>query len=243
MTTPLTIIGHRGARGVAPENTLAGMEAALRLGVDGIEFDVQQHPDGELFLLHDLTLDRTTNGRGIATTLGFDALRRLDAGHGERIPTLDETLDLIDRRCLVNIELKTWNGCADAVARMLQQRLDAGWAADQFLVSSFHLPELLRFTAALPAVPVAALYCGIPLAGSEELRALGSRQAHLADEFVDADYVAAVRAAGGRCWAYTVNTADAAQRLTDLGISGIFTDHPERFLPIPVPHAPMSGVL
>ncbi len=227
---PLTIIGHRGARGLAPENTLAGIETALRLGVDGIEFDVQRHPDGALFLLHDLTLERTTNGKGVATQQAFSQLRALDAGQGERIPTLDETLDLIDRRALVNIELKTWNGCAEAVAACVRARLDQGWDAAQFLVSSFHLPELARFTAACPTVPVATLYCGVPLSGLADLDQLRASQVNLADEFVDADYVAAVKASGRSAWAYTVNTVEAAQRLAALGIDGIFTDHPERFL-------------
>lgn len=227
---PLSIIGHRGARGLAPENTLAGIETALRLGVDGIEFDVQRHPDGTLFLLHDLTLDRTTNGHGLAATQSFDTLRRLDAGQGERIPTLDETLHLIDRRALVNIELKTWNGCADAVAACVQARLAEGWDAAQFLVSSFHLPELARFATACPDVPIAALYCGVPLSGLADLERLRAGQVNLADEFVDADYVAAVKASGRKAWAYTVNTVEAALRLSALGIEGIFTDHPERFL-------------
>lgn len=229
-TRRLSIIGHRGARGLAPENTLLGFETALRLGVDGVEFDVQRHPDGELFLLHDLSLERTTNGEGIATEQPWPALRRLDAGQGERLPTLDETLDLIDRRCRINIELKTWNGCAEAVAQCLQSRLTQGWDAELFIVSSFHLPELQRFRAALPAVPIAALYCGVPLAGAAELATLGARQVHLADEFVDADYVAAAAADGRPAWAYTVNTPAAAVRLQELGVSGIFTDHPERFL-------------
>jgi len=243
MTAALAIIGHRGARGIAPENTLAGMEAALRLGVDGIEFDIQRHPEGPLFLLHDLTLDRTTNGHGLAADVSFAALRHLDAGQGEHIPTLDETLDLVDRRTRLNIELKTWNGCAEAVAERLKIRLDQGWDAAQFLVSSFHLPELQRFRAALPTVPVAALYCGIPLNGAAELHALDACQAHLSDEFVDADYVHAVRASGRRCWAYTVNTIDAAQRLASMGIEGIFTDHPERFLCAAVDTTPPPGVL
>lgn len=236
---PLTIIGHRGARGLAPENTLAGIETALRLGVDGVEFDVQRHPDGALFLLHDLTLERTTNGRGLAATQSFDTLRRLDAGQGERIPTLDETLDLIDRRGRVNIELKSWGGCAEAVAVVIAARLARGWDAEQFIVSSFHLPELQRFARTQPNVPIAALYCGVPLAGAAELATLGAAQVHLADEFVDADLVAAAARDGRQAWAYTVNTLDAAQRLTAMGVSGIFTDHPERFLR-PVATAPMQ---
>ncbi len=243
MSMALAIIGHRGARGIAPENTLAGMEAALRLGVDGIEFDVQRHPDGPLFLLHDLSVDRTTNGQGLATAMPFEALRKLDAGLGERIPTLDETLDLVDRRSRLNIELKTWNGCAEAVAEVLRARLAQGWDAEQFLVSSFHLPELQRFRAALPEIPIAALYCGVPLAGARELAALGAQQAHLSDEFVDADYVAAVRAQGGRCWAYTVNRPETAEALAAIGVDGIFTDHPERFLRVAVDATPPPGML
>lgn len=236
---PLTIIGHRGARGLAPENTLAGIETALRLGVDGVEFDVQRHPDGGLFLLHDLTLERTTDGQGLAAAQPFETLRRLDAGHGERVPTLHEALDLIDRRGLVNIELKTWNGCAAAVAGVIRAQMALGWDAAQFIVSSFHLPELQRFCSALPEVPVAALYCGVPLSGAAELATLGAAQVHLADEFVDADYVAAAAHDGRPAWAYTVNTPEAARRLTTLGITGIFTDHPERFLR-PVATAPVQ---
>lgn len=227
---PLAIIGHRGARGLAPENTLAGIDTALRLGVDGVEFDVQRHPDGALFLLHDLTLDRTTNGQGLAGDHSFASLRRLDAGQGERLPTLDEALDLIDRRGCVNIELKTWNQCAEAVAATLRTRLAQGWDPAQFLVSSFHLPELNRFRLALPQVPIAALYCGVPIAGADELTALGARQVHLSDEFIDADYVANAARLGCPAWAYTVNTVAAAQQLAALGVTGIFTDHPERFL-------------
>lgn len=236
-TPRLLIIGHRGARGLAPENTLLGFETALRLGVDGVEFDVQRHPDGMLFLLHDLTLERTTDGEGLAAECPWARLRRLDAGQGERLPTLDETLDLIDRRCRINIELKSWNDCGVAVARCLQQRLAQGWEAEHFVVSSFHLPELQRFQAALPTVPIAALYCGVPLNGAAELATLGARQVHLAAEFVDADYVAAAAAAGRPAWAYTVNTPASADRLRALGVRGIFTDHPERFLQ-PVGTAP-----
>lgn len=227
---PLSIIGHRGARGLAPENTLAGIDTALRLGVDGVEFDVQQHPDGHLFLLHDLSLERTTNGSGLAQVQPWRDLRALDAGNGEQIPTLDETLDLIDRRGLVNIELKTWGGCAEAVAETLRYRLAKGWDAAQFCVSSFHLPELARFVAVMPDVPVAALYCGIPLSGLEDLDRLGARQVHLAGEFVDPGYVAAVTATGRAVWAYTVNAVDEARWLAETGVTGIFTDHPERFL-------------
>src|SRR6476646_6451219 len=88
------IIGHRGAAGLEPENTLRSFTRALRIGVDAIELDVYC-VDGKLVVIHDDTLERTTNGRGDVMAMSYDALRRLDAGSGERIPTLDEVLDLV----------------------------------------------------------------------------------------------------------------------------------------------------
>jgi glycerophosphoryl diester phosphodiesterase len=102
----MKIIGHRGACGYAPENTLASFKKALLLHVDMVEFDVQSLPSGEVVLMHDLRINRTTNGRGYVQNQSFAALRRLDAGGHELVPTLQEVLDLIDRRVPVDIELK-----------------------------------------------------------------------------------------------------------------------------------------
>jgi glycerophosphoryl diester phosphodiesterase len=103
MKRSLRSIGHRGAAGHAPENTLLSIDTALRLGVHAIEIDVQRHPSGELLILHDLTLDRTTSGRGLMATQSLDALRQLDAGQGQQIPTLGEVLDLIEGRVTLNL--------------------------------------------------------------------------------------------------------------------------------------------
>ena len=89
MAKPL-LIGHRGARGLAPENTLLALDAGIAAGCPWLEFDVQLHPSGPLFLLHDLTLERTTNGHGLASDCEWSRLRQLDAGQGQRLPTLDE---------------------------------------------------------------------------------------------------------------------------------------------------------
>ena len=236
---PLTIIGHRGARGLAPENTLAGIETALRLGVDGVEFDVQRHPDGGLFLLHDLTLERTTNGQGLAAAQPFQVFSSMLIRARRSIRSSASCSVGTRSPCPASSRRRVSKGCAAAVAEVIRAQMAQGWDAAQFIVSSFHLPELQRFCSALPEVPVAALYCGVPLAGAAELATLGAAQVHLADEFVDADYVAATAQNGRPAWAYTVNTPEAARRLTTLGITGIFTDHPERFLR-PVATAPVQ---
>lgn len=97
--------GHRGACGHEPENTLRSVRRALELGADGIEVDVHL-ADGRLVVIHDDTLNRTTNGTGPVAEKSFACLRSLNAGQGERIPTLEEVFDTVNRRAIVNIELK-----------------------------------------------------------------------------------------------------------------------------------------
>lgn len=222
------LIGHRGARGLAPENTLAAMDAGIAAGCTWLEFDVQLHPCGELFLLHDLTLDRTTNGHGLASAMHWEALRALDAGSGERLPTLDETLDHIGQRARINIELKTWDGSARAVAACLRARLAAGWSAGRFMVSSFHLPELWAFKQALPEVPIAVLLCGVPLDGAACASTLGAVALNQSAEFVDAALVADAKARGLAVNVYTVNDAQEYARLAAMGVDGVFTDVPQQ---------------
>lgn len=204
------------------------MDAGIAAGCPWLEFDVQLHPSGELFVLHDLTLERTTNGHGLASECSWQALRKLDAGKGQHLPTLDETLDLIDQRAGVNIELKTWDGTAAAVAQCLQARLEESWPASAFMVSSFHLPELYEFKQLLPQIPIAALLCGVPLdwaACATELQAAALNQSA---EFVDARLVADAKERGMAVNVYTVNDVAEYERLAALGVDGVFTDFPDR---------------
>ncbi len=213
---------------MAPENTLHALDMGISAGCPWLEFDVQLHPSGELFLLHDLTLDRTTNGRGLATDCTWDALRKLDAGQGQHLPTLDEALDLIGQRAAVNIELKTWDGTAAAVADCLRARLADGWPAAQLMVSSFHLPELFEFKQRMPEVPVAVLLCGVPLDWAACATELGAVAVNQSAEFVDARLVADAKARGLKVFVYTVNDAAEYARFAAMGVDGVFTDVPDR---------------
>ncbi|MEQ1438966.1 glycerophosphodiester phosphodiesterase family protein [Fontimonas sp. SYSU GA230001] len=226
---PFTVIGHRGAAGHAPENTLLSIDTAIRLGAHWIEIDIQHHA-GELWLMHDLTLDRTTNGRGLLRAHSAAALRRLDAGRGEHIPTLPEALDLIEQRVSVNIELKSWDGCAAAVAACLREYLADGWAPERLQVSSFHLPELWEFKQLLPEVPLGVLYCGVPLDWAGLTAELGAQSLNISAEFVDARLVADAHARGRQLNVYTVNDPAALRLLYELGVDGVFSDFPDRAL-------------
>lgn len=214
------LIGHRGAAGLEPENTLAAFREAVRIGVDGVELDVRC-VGGELVVFHDEQLDRTTDGHGALANASLESLRRLDAGHGERVPTLEEVLAAVPERVLVNVELKG-PGTAAAAADLL-----AG-SRRRLLVSSFDHERLRAFRARCPHTPVAPLV-GAWSSGVEALaRSLNAWSVNLAWRVVTAARVAEVRSWGCRCLVFTVNSVARARRLRAMGADGIFTDYPNR---------------
>src|SRR3990167_11327492 len=127
-------IGHRGACGYAPENTLKSFQRAIDLGVDMIELDVQLCKSGELVVIHDDTVNRTTDGSGFVKKIKLKNLKKLDAGEEERIPTLEEILNLVDRRVKVNIELKGPK-TAKPVLKLIDEYIKTkGWNIDDFII-------------------------------------------------------------------------------------------------------------
>jgi len=222
-----TIIAHRGARGHAPENTLAAFDKALELGAKWVELDVQWHAD-KLWVFHDLRLERCTDGQGWLEDQEPEALRSLDAGGGQRIPFLHEVLERLDRRASVNVELKTGAGTAAAVATLLRESLAAGWKPEQFLVSSFHLPELREFKRRLPEIPLGVLLCGVPLNLAGAATELGAQVLSLDRDFADPALIADAHARGLKVYVYTVNEPEDMARFRAQGVDGVFTDFPER---------------
>jgi glycerophosphoryl diester phosphodiesterase len=225
---PFLCIGHRGASGHEPENTLLSMRAALQMGVDGVEFDVQRIED-QLIVFHDSRLERTTNGRGYLRRKTFAQLRALDAGKGERIPTLQEVAGEIDRRAMLNIELKGRH-TAQPVAALLDELVACcGWQPEQFLVSSFNRRELTAFRAATSRIPVGILL-NRPSRISNWLRsarALHATSVHPPVRFTTPKLVEKAHAAGLKVYVYTVNTATSIARMRAIGVDGVFTDFPE----------------
>ena len=133
-------IGHRGAKGHEPENTIASFEKAIKLGCDYVELDVHL-ADEELFVIHDSRVDRTTNGSGKIAELTREQIESLDAGNGQKIPTLSEVLAFINGRCGVNIELKG-AGTAGPVCDLLNTLLNRSHLSSPILISSFDYREL-----------------------------------------------------------------------------------------------------
>jgi glycerophosphoryl diester phosphodiesterase len=147
----MIIIGHRGAMGYEPENTLRSFQKALDLNVDMIEFDVHLCASGEIVVIHDEKINRTTDGKGLVAEKSLAELKELDAGKGKHIPTLEEVLDLIDGRVKVNIELKGDN-TAKAVSKVIKE-----YESTDLVVSSFNHEELKKFHELSPEIKIAVL--------------------------------------------------------------------------------------
>ena len=152
----MQIIAHRGASGLAPENTLKAIRLALTLGAGAIEIDVQQ-ADGELWVFHDRRLERCTDGRGVLMAQSRAYLASLNAGEGEGIPTLWQVMEAIAGQAELHIELKGPDTAAAVATLTLRAEAELGFTTAQWVVSSFHHPELARFAALRPEIRLGAL--------------------------------------------------------------------------------------
>ncbi len=224
----LLCIGHRGAMGHAPENTLASFQKALELGTPCVELDVY-YVDGHLMVFHDDRLERTTNGSGYLLDQNFDYLRSLDAGHGEKIPTLREVFEIIDLRAGVNIELKGPD-TAGPVVEFISSLRQHGWNDDLILVSSFNHRELAEVRRIDSGIRLGAMMGGLPVDDVAFATVLGAYSVHLSLEFVDRRFVDVAHSRGMRVFVFTVNHPDDIRKMAALGVDGVFTNYPERVL-------------
>ena len=221
-------MAHRGASRYAPENTLAAVRLALEHGAPAVECDLQRTKDGHLVIIHDQTVDRTTDGRGPVGAQTFADLRRLDAGRwfapefaGERIPLLDELLDVIRGRALLQLEIKNGPVFYDGIER---QALDAlsrhGVEGDVLLLSFDH--QSLRTARALSArVATGVLYAARLVDGPAAARAAGADALCLEWGFATEDVVAQAHAAGLGVFVWTVDEEEAVRRCRAYGVDGI----------------------
>ncbi|MEM8769482.1 MAG: glycerophosphodiester phosphodiesterase family protein [Pseudomonadota bacterium] len=226
--TPV-IIGHRGAAGLEPENTLPSFARAVALGVQAVEFDVHVC-GGELVVIHDDTLDRTTNGTGSVAATPLERLRALDAGNGAGVPLLSEVLAALPEKIAVNIELKG-PGTAEPLAAFLTGDLTGDLTGEErreILISSFDHSALNEFKALRDDYALAPLFGRWRRDAIQIAEGFGGGYINLGVKVATASRLQAIRAAGLRALVYTVNDLAAARRLIAAGASGVFTDYPDR---------------
>ena len=232
------LVGHRGARGSAPENTLVSIRRAAELGAPWVEFDVKLTADGHPILMHDETLDRTTDGVGPVAAATWDAIRRLDAGTwfgpafaGERVPDLAETLALLGELGLgANVEIKPCPGREAETGALVAREVARLWprALPPPVLSSFAEASLAAARDAAPEVARGLLVTDIPPDWPLRLRRLGCVALHAGERQLLRPAVEEVKARGVPMLAYTVNTPERAQLLWSWGVDCVATDWPER---------------
>jgi glycerophosphoryl diester phosphodiesterase len=235
MSQPPLVIGHRGFRAKLPENTMAGFQGALALGVDAIEIDVHCTADGVPVVIHDATVDRTTDGSGAVAGLSLDQIRRFHAGVGqfgsahpdERIPTLAETLDLTRGRCLLVVEIK-----AEGIERDVVRVLDG--SEGDVMAWSFRPEDVKTMRELAPAIPCALLSPALngrdPQSLFRQALRIGQQGVSLYHSSVDAALVRSATLRGLSVFTWTANEPDDHRRLIEAGVAGIVTDEPDRLI-------------
>jgi len=226
------IIGHRGAAGLAPENTLASFRLAIELGCPMLELDVQRiySNDGtpRLCVFHDDRVDRTTNGKGLVKDYTVEDLIKLRCANDQPIPMLEDVLDLIRTypKVALNIELKGQQ-TAELAAELITKH-----TYNPILVSSFHLEELAKFRRLDKTTAVAPLFARWRKDIAAVAQKLDATAINIAATSITQNRMTGLLEGNLPVAAYTVNSASQAATLKQYGVSGIFTDYPDKFVNI-----------
>ena len=216
----IRIVGHRGAAGIEPENTLRSFRRAAREGADAIELDLRASRDRHLVVMHDPTVDRTTNGTGLVSGMSLTGLQGLDAGLGERIPTFEEVLEATDLP--IHAELKEV-GAVEPLAKLVWRQ----GLTERITAISFDLETLFRVKVSLPDLPVGLILSGAPPEGIEQARSVDASVISFEAAHLSAEAVERCREAGLDTAAWTVNDPGQMRRVVGLGIDFVATDRPD----------------
>ena len=224
------IFAHRGASAHAPENTLAAFELAYQQGADAIELDVKLSAEGIPVVIHDSTVDRTTNGSGRVADLELATLQKLDAGDGQRIPTLDEVFTSLGGQLLINVELTNYKSPNDQLLSKVVELVKKHALSESILFSSFLSKNLKRAANLLPDTPRGLL--ALPGLLGCWARTFGFRMddyqaLHPVYKNTTPQLIERIHQMGRRVHVWTVNTADEMRQLARWNVDGIFTDDPK----------------
>jgi glycerophosphoryl diester phosphodiesterase len=221
-------IGHRGARGHEPENTLIGFQKAFDMHVDRIELDVHLSSDNELMVIHDETVDRTTDGKGLVNQFSLPELKRFRIEKQHAIPTLSDVLNLIDQRCDINIELKSYE-TADKVVDLIEKYIsEKNWNYNQFLVSSFDWNALQQVNLLNSKIAIGVLTetnLELALAFAKFIQA---KSIHPYFHLVNEENTARIQEQGFQVFPWTVNEIEDIKKIKTYNVNGIISDFPDR---------------
>ena len=216
-------IGHRGARAYAPENTIASFKKALEMRVDAIELDVRKTKDGQIVVIHDEDIKRTTDGKGLVCELTLNEIKGFSAEGGEKIPTLCEALDFLDKKAKVLIEIKE-EGLEKAVLDIVCER----GCEKNVILTSFSEDVLQKIRSLNGEVETGLIYAR----HSNPLKAALALKANYLVALYRFTHTANVQKAhenGLKVFVWTINTPEEAEEYIEKGVDGIATDKPDIF--------------
>ncbi|OEY72982.1 glycerophosphodiester phosphodiesterase [Salegentibacter salarius] len=223
-------IGHRGAKGHLAENTLESIQKALHFKVDAIEIDVHRCKTGELVVIHDFTLDRTTNGSGEVAKKSLTEIKSLNVEGQYKVPLLTEVLDLIQGKCIINIELKGLNTATSTAEIIKKYIAEKNWNYKDFIVSSFQKNELFQMRKLDGKVALGILSKASVTEAIELGKLLNASAIHPSLGIITRDNVKASHKAGFNVNVWTVNEPEDIARMRAFGVDGIISDFPDRLL-------------
>ncbi|WP_298900555.1 glycerophosphodiester phosphodiesterase family protein [uncultured Psychroserpens sp.] len=227
MQNPIKI-GHRGAKNHKVENTLESIVKALEFDVDGIEIDVHKCASGELVVFHDFTLDRMTNGSGEVSKHTLNELKTLKVNTQFTIPTLEEVLNTVNRKCILNIELKGKDTALETCKVITKFVNQKGWAVEDFIVSSFQKHELESVFDTNSNLRLAVLTKASVADALEFAHTINAYAIHPNFALLTRDNVKTAQNAGYKVITWTVNDFETIKRMKSYGVDGIISDNPDR---------------
>lgn len=229
-------IAHRGASGIAPENTLAAFKKAIDIGVDAVEFDLHGTADGEIVVIHDASLDRTTNLSGSIKQTTLEDIKRADAGawfnhkfKGETVPTLAEALACITDDVIAVLEIKD-----DTIAEAVVQKIREMNLLEFTVIISFHTFVLQTVRSLEPRIPTGWLIGSRnghthPIQLCQQLGSLGSSLLNVNHQLITEEFAYEICRRGFALWGWTVDNIDLMRQMRTFGVQGITSNHPECF--------------
>jgi glycerophosphoryl diester phosphodiesterase len=220
----MLVIGHRGARGLAPENTIASLKKALEHNVDEIEFDLRVTRDGIVVLHHDRDI---TDPNGQRRRIARHTYKEL-LDHKKDLTTFSEALDAIDRTAKHYIEVKPGEPIESVVA-ILSDYLKKGWKNEDFRLASFSMKTLMPLHEALPDITLVVNETWSGVRATHRARKLGTKRLSMSEKWLWSGFIRATSHGGYKLVAYTLNNPKRARRWERYGLYGVVTDYPDRF--------------
>ncbi|MRX66535.1 glycerophosphoryl diester phosphodiesterase [Flavobacterium resistens] len=221
-------IAHRGAKAYEPENTLQAFQKALDLNSDGIELDVHLSADGHIIVIHDETIDKMTNGKGAVNSFSLKELKCFSTAEGHQIPTLKEVFDLVNKKCFINIELKSAAALTKVVSLIDEYVSEKNWKYEHFIVSSFDWNALLEVHNLDSKIPIGVLTetdLNLALAFAETIKA---KAIHPYYHLLNQENVQEMQQKGFLVLPWTVNIEEDIQKIKSYNVNGIISDFPDK---------------